>query len=133
MDDPEQQMTRKPDDKEPLAGLAFKIMADQFQVLPPPPSFAFIIPVEPGSSLVLEHVKQQAVLKLQVVAQGPTLLSPHYSTNCHANCVTVNPPICCVVVIQQHNIITRCVWCISLLPFWMLLSAACQRLILPVD
>ncbi len=25
-------MTRKPDDKEPLAGLAFKIMADQFQV-----------------------------------------------------------------------------------------------------
>jgi len=69
VDDPEQQMTRKPDDKEPLAGLAFKIMADQFQVLPPPPppSFAFIIPVEPGSSLVLEHVKQQAVLKLQVV------------------------------------------------------------------
>ena len=32
VDDPEQQMTRKPDDKEPLAGLAFKIMADQFQV-----------------------------------------------------------------------------------------------------
>lgn len=32
MDDPEQQMTRKPDDSEPLAGLAFKIMADQFQV-----------------------------------------------------------------------------------------------------
>ncbi|DBA74823.1 TPA: hypothetical protein ACH3X2_009166 [Trebouxia sp. C0005] len=31
VDDPEQQMTRKPDDKEPLAGLAFKIMADQFQ------------------------------------------------------------------------------------------------------
>ena len=36
VDDPEQQMTRKPDDKEPLAGLAFKIMADQFQVCPPP-------------------------------------------------------------------------------------------------
>lgn len=32
VDDPEQQMTRKPDDNEPLAGLAFKIMADQFQV-----------------------------------------------------------------------------------------------------
>ena len=32
VDDSEQQMTRKPDDKEPLAGLAFKIMADQFQV-----------------------------------------------------------------------------------------------------
>jgi len=45
VDDPEQQMTRKPDDKEPLAGLAFKIMADQFQVCPhppPPPHICFL-------------------------------------------------------------------------------------------
>ena len=35
VDDPEKAMTRKPDDKEPLAGLAFKIMADQFQVTLP--------------------------------------------------------------------------------------------------
>ena len=33
MDDPEKSLVRKPDDNEPLAGLAFKIMADQFQVL----------------------------------------------------------------------------------------------------
>lgn len=45
VDDPEQQMTRKPDDKEPLAGLAFKIMADQFQVWPP--SVALISHVKP--------------------------------------------------------------------------------------
>ena len=32
VNDPEKQMTRTPDDKEPLAALAFKIMADQFQV-----------------------------------------------------------------------------------------------------
>lgn len=32
VDDPEKNLVRKPDDKEPLAGLAFKIMADQFQV-----------------------------------------------------------------------------------------------------
>ena len=67
MDDPEQQMTRKPDDKEPLAGLAFKIMADQFQVCPPPFSAAFIIHVEPCPFLLSEHAKQQAVLRLLVV------------------------------------------------------------------
>ena len=32
VDDPEKAISRKPDDNEPLAGLAFKIMADQFQV-----------------------------------------------------------------------------------------------------
>ena len=70
VDDPEQQMTRKPDDKEPLAGLAFKIMADQFQVCPPaplPPSIALITPVQHCPFLLSDHVKQQAMLRLQVV------------------------------------------------------------------
>ena len=30
MEDPDTPMTRKPDDKEPFSGLAFKIMADPF-------------------------------------------------------------------------------------------------------
>ena len=42
VDDPEQQMTRKPDDKEPLAGLAFKIMADQFQVCTHSPPYSSV-------------------------------------------------------------------------------------------
>lgn len=55
VDDPEQQMTRKPDDSQPLAGLAFKIMADQFQVCPLPsflPSFLSLFPCPHPSPLL---------------------------------------------------------------------------------
>ena len=53
VDDPEKALSRKPDDNEPLAGLAFKIMADQFQVSIAVASFAIV--VKQNSSSAVRH------------------------------------------------------------------------------
>jgi hypothetical protein len=92
VDDPEQQMTRKPDDKEPLAGLAFKIMADQFQVWPP--SIALFMP--PVGNIL---TSDKCVVVANCATQGLMLLCRCMA--CHAFCIVTSLPLYCINVVQQ--------------------------------